>query len=265
MANDEIRDYSFDNNTATLNGKPVDTKTKVTSDASNFIGRVFLTMFIGLIITFAVAVGLGYLVAFFAKPALEAGNADSVLTGLVVAYIVSAVGIIILSFVIPITFARGKHNILVPGIIYCVLMGVIFTVIVLFTPILVLLYSLGITTVIFGVMALIGLLGRGKMKGLTIAIIGLMSGLLIMTLANIIFMLVAPDMFESFYWIISLGFFALVLLITVWDMRNIKNIAMRAEAHENNVVLYCAYIIYTDFISILIRVIYYLSIAMSKK
>ena len=114
-------------------------------------------------------------------------------------------------------------------------------------------------------MALIGFLGKGKMKGLTIAIIGLLAGILMVSLANIIFMLVAPEMFESFYWIISLAFFALIMLVTVWDMRNIKNIAMRGEAHGNNVVLFCAYIIYTDFISILIRVIYYLGIAMSKK
>ena len=265
MANDEIREYSFDNDTATLNGKPVVTEDRVTSSSATFIGKVFLTMFIGLIITTLVAVGLGYLVALVARPALEAGNGDSVLTGLIIGYLICGVGVIILSFVIPITFSRGKHNILVPGILYAVLMGGIFTVIVLFTPITILLYSLGITTAIFGVMALIGFLGKGKMKGLTIAIIGLLAGILMVSLANIIFMLVAPEMFESFYWIISLAFFALIMLVTVWDMRNIKNIAMRGEAHGNNVVLFCAYIIYTDFISILIRVIYYLGIAMSKK
>ena len=92
-----------------------------------------------------------------------------------------------------------------------------------------------------------------------------MVGLAVMVGANLIFMFVFPQLFESFYWIISLAFFALILLITAWDMRNIKHIAERGEANGNNVVLYCAYIIYTDFISILLRVIYYLSIAMSKK
>ena len=266
MANDEIREYSFDNDTAKLNGRPVETKkVKTSSESATFIGKVFLTMFAGLIITTLVAVGLGYLFAYLYLNAINTGNESDVLTGLIIAYIGSAVGIIILSFVIPITFARGKHNILIPGIIYAILMGVIFTVIVLFTDPLILVYSLGITTVIFGLMALIGFLGKGKLRGLSIAIIGLLGGILLISLANLIFMFVAPELFESFYWIISFAFFALILLVTIWDMRNIKNIAERGEANGNNVVLYCAYIIYTDFISILIRVIYYLSIAMSKK
>ena len=269
MANDEIRDYSFDNNnSAKLNGKSVEAKrvkTVTTSDSAGFIGKVFLTMFAGLVITTIVAVGLGFLFAFLYKGAQEAGNVEPLLTGLIISYVVSAVGIIVLSFVIPITFARGRHNILVPGIIYTVLMGVIFTVIILFTEPYILIYSLGITTVIFGLMALIGFLGKGRLGGLSIAIMGLMLGIGVMVLANLIFMWVAPDLFQTFYWAISLGFFALILLITVWDMRNIKNIASRGEANGNNVVLYCAYIIYTDFISILLRVIYYLSIATSKK
>lgn len=266
MANDEIRDYSFDNNnSAKLNGRTVTEKTKTTSESANFIGKVFLTMFAGLLITTLVAVGLGFLFAALYEPVAGTEQADSLITGLVIAYIISFIGILVLSFVIPITFARGKHNILIPGIIYTVLMGVVFTAVILVTDPVVLAYSLGITTAIFGLMALIGLLGKGSMKGITIAIIGLLSGIVLLVVANLIFMWVFPAMFTTLYWVISFAYFGVILLITIWDMRNIKYLATKGENTGNNVVLYCAYMIYVDFITILLRVIYYLAIASGRK
>ena len=114
-------------------------------------------------------------------------------------------------------------------------------------------------------MALIGFLGKGRMKGISIAIIGLMSGIILLVFANLIFMWIFPEAFQTLYWVISLAYFAVILLITVWDMRNIKRLAMRGETSGNNVVLYCAYMIYVDFITILLRVIYYLTIATSRR
>lgn len=266
MANDEIRDYSFDdNNHAKLNGKSVVEKPRTTAESASFIGKVFLTMFGGLLITTAVAVGLGFLFAYLYNGAIGTGKEESVLTGLIIAYVISAVGILVLSFVIPITFARGRHNILVPGIIYTILMGVIFTAIILFTDPLILAYSLGITTLIFGLMALIGFLGKGRMRGISIAIIGLLVGTGLLIITNLILMWIIPETFTVFYWVISFAYFAIILLITVWDMRNIKMLASRAEAHGNNVVLYCAYMIYVDFITILLRIIYYLALASGRK
>ena len=43
-----------------------------------------------------------------------------------------------------------------------------------------------------------------------------------------------------------------------WD--EIKKIAEAGATHDNNLTYYCAYILYSDFIAILIRVVYYLAI-----
>lgn len=264
--NNEIHDYSFDNNTqqAKVNGKVYNPST-TSSTSLSFIGKVFLTMFIGLLITTAVSVGTAYLYAGLLNAYKADQTAlDSITTGFLVAVIASGVGLLIMSFVLPIMFVRGKHNILVPGIIYTVLMGILLSIEVIFTDPKILLLALGLTTVIFGLMALIGFLGKGRMTGLGIAIIGLFAGLVILSIINIVITLLNPDTSMTLYWIISLGFFAVIMLITIWDMRQIKLIAERGEGQGNNVVLYCAFIIYTDFISILIRLIYYLGIASKK-
>ena len=263
--NNEIHDYSFDNNTqqAKVNGKVYNPST-TSSTSLSFIGKVFLTMFIGLLITTAVSVGTGYLFAGLLNIYKDTPTENTIITGFLAAVIVSGIGLLIMSFVLPIMFVRGKHNILVPGIIYTVLMGILLSIEVIFTDPEILLLALGITTAIFGLMALIGFLGKGRMTGLGIAIIGLFAGLVILSIINIVITLLNPDTSMTLYWIISLGFFAVIMLITIWDMRQIKLIAERGEGQGNNVVLYCAFIIYTDFISILIRLIYYLGIASKK-
>ena len=265
--NNEIHDYSFDSNSEVkVNGKVYNpSKEKTTSSSMSFIGKVFFAMFVGLLITSVVAVGTAYLVAFLLKAYDGTQTQNDIFMGLLVAAIVSGIGLLIMSFVLPIMFARGKHNILIPGIIYTVLMGVLLSVVVLFTEPEIILLALGMTTLIFAIMALIGFLSKGRLTGLRIAIGGLFIGLLILSVVNMLIWLFNPGLETMpFYWIISLGFFALIMFITIWDMRQIKAISERGEANGNNLVLYCAFIIYTDFISILIRLIYYLGLVNRK-
>ena len=256
--NDDIHDYSFESNGgAKINGKTI--KVKEVSSSTTFIGKVFLTMFVGLLITSGVAIGLAYLFAYLLA---TSSNPETVFAYIIGGVVISGISLLIMSFVLPITFARGKHSMLIPSIIFAILMGGLLSVEVLITDIEILLLALGATTLIFGIMAAIGFLGKGRLTGLSVAISGLFMGLLILSIINIVIMLMNPGMANmSLYWIISLGFFAVIMLITLWDMRNIKRISERASDAGNNLVLYCAFVIYTDFIAILIRLIYYLGIA----
>ena len=80
-----------------------------------FLTKVYGWMFICLLITTVVAAGLGYGMMYVLQSV--AGDEvlfSNVVTGMIVTLIVSVIALLIMSFVLPITFIRGKHNIIVP-------------------------------------------------------------------------------------------------------------------------------------------------------
>ena len=238
---------------------------QVTSNGSVYtLGKVFAYMFAGLLITTLIALGLGALFNYLllnnqAVTDFSATGA-AILLGLL---ITSAIGIIVLSFVVPITVARGRHSVLVPSIIYAVLMGVLLSTICIVVPWYLLGITFGITSLIFGLMALIAFLAKGKLNGLAIAAIGLLIGAGFIALTMWILMLTGVDV-TLLYWIVSLAVFAAMMLITIWDLWRIKKIAENGEM-TNNLSLYCAFILYNDFIYILLRVLRIVLIVMSNK
>ena len=66
-------------------------------------------------------------------------------------------------------------------------------------------------------------------------------------------------------WIVSLLVFAFLMLITLYDVYRIKKIAENGAQQDNNLINYCAYILYSDYIAILIRVIYFLMLITGKR
>ena len=218
------------------------------------IAKVFGYMFAGLLITTVIALGLG---AFFNYVLMKNTPVTDFETGtavtMIALLIVSGIGLIVLSFVVPITVARGRHSVLVPSIIYAVLMGIMLSTIAAFIPWYLLGITFGITTVIFGLMALIGFLSKGQLPGLAIAAMGLFIGAGIIALFMWILMLLGQNV-TVLYWIVSMATFAAMMLITIFDLARIKQIAQNGEM-TNNLSLYCAFILYNDFIYILLRVL----------
>ena len=66
-------------------------------------------------------------------------------------------------------------------------------------------------------------------------------------------------------WIVSLAIFAFLMLMTMWDVARINKIAEKGAEGGNNLIYYCAYILYSDFIALLVRVIYYVAIFTRKR
>lgn len=236
-----------------------------------FLTKVFGVMFLCLLITTVVAAGLGY--GFQALLIQSVNNgatidfSNNLVLGMIGMLIVSAIALLVMSFVLPITFIRGKHNILVPLIIYVVLMGVLLSSFTwMFEP-LILVEGFGITTLIFGVMALLGYLSKGRVAGLGVILLGLLIGAGLLALFNFLSILFGgiSQANVTISWIVSFAIFAFLMLLTMWDVARISQIAEKGMNSGNNLVYYCAYILYSDFISILIRVIYYLAIITSKK
>ena len=231
------------------------------------IAKVFSYMFFGLLITTAIAIGLGILfqrvLLANASTDLEARIQETGALILLIALIVAFIGIIVLSIVVPIVAIRNRHSVLVPAIIYCVLMGVVLSTLVIFIDWFVLGLTFGITAGIFGLMALIALLSKSRLNGLAIAAIGLFVGAGILALVMWILMIAGVEI-TTLYWAISLITFAAVMLITIWDMARIKAIAERGEMNPN-VSLYCAYVLYNDFIIIFLRLLRFVLLATSRK
>ena len=233
-----------------------------------FLTKVFGMMFLCLLITTVVAAGLGYGFLFLLNATAKDGvYNDNLITGMLVALIVSAIALLIMSFVLPITFAKGKHNIIVPLMIYVVLMGILLSCFTwVFEPI-ILVESFGITALIFGLMALLGYLSKGKVAGIGIVMLGLLIGAGLLTLFNFLLMIFngVKESNVMISWIVSFAIFAFLMLMTIWDVARISKIADQGMNSGNNLIYYSAYILYSDFIAILIRVIYYLAIITGKR
>ncbi|MBO4703316.1 MAG: US12 family protein [Bacilli bacterium] len=234
-----------------------------------FLSKVFGLMFICLLITTAVAAGLGYGIqalilnsqSYDPTAPLET-LPSNILTVFLIMVFVSAIGLIVMSFVLPITFARGKHNIFVPLMIYVVLMGILLSLFTFLFDWLILVEAFGITTLIFGLMAFLGYISKGRLTGIGFILLGLMIGALALSLINWMMILIGGIKEQNIMisWIVSLIVFAFLMLVTLYDVYRIKKIAEAGATHDNNLTYYCAYILYSDFIAILIRVVYYLAI-----
>ena len=224
------------------------------------LAKIFGYMFGGLLITAAVAAGLGvmfrYLLGIDYNNGVDANMQSTAAIVLIVLMIASFIGIIVMSFVVPITAAKENHSALVPAIIYSILMGVMLSTITVFIPWFLLGITFGITSAVFGLMALIAFLSKGRLNGLAIAAIGLLIGAAILSGVLLLLMLFGAigGSMVWLYWVISLAVFAAVMLITIWDLARIKKIAEQGKL-TNNLSLYCAYILYNDFINIFLRIL----------
>ena len=233
-----------------------------------FLTKVFGMMFICLLITTVVAAGFGYGFQYLLNTtAVDGVYNEKLLMGLFVTLGISIVALLVMSFVLPITFARGRHNIFVPLMIYVVLMGLMLSTFTFIFDWVILVESFGITSVIFGVMALLGYISKGRLAGIGFILIGLLIGAAALSLINWGMMMFGyfNETNVRLYWIVSLLIFAFLMLVTLYDVYRIKKIAEAGAGNDNNLTYYCAYILYSDFIAILIRVIYYVAMISGRR
>ena len=100
------------------------------------------------------------------------------------------------------------------------------------------------------------------MSTLAVVGLGLLIGALILSLFNFILYLIVG--FEPLYWIVSFLFFIAIILLTIFDLNNVKQIAMNGGG-ERNVAFMCALNLYVDFIYIFIRILRIIAIIMGNK
>ena len=240
---------------------------------NSLMGRVYGYMFFGILITAIIAFGVGILfnVWIFGQISIseDLGNVDKIdRTGLITLLVVlgiSALGVIIMSFVVQGTYFRGRKSVLAPALIYCILMGLLLSSLVMFVPWPVLGITFLITASIFGIMFLISYLSKGSLNFLGVIGIGLFIGAALISLVGWIFLLTGfLGNYMHLYWIVSFISFAAIMFITIWDMWRIKKIAEAGEMNDN-LALFCAFTLYVDFIYLFLRVLRFVSYFFSRR
>ena len=230
----------------------------VSTSSSKFIGKVFLYTFIALAITAVTSAIIGLVFSKAICPVdynYEEFVIDTVaIQPYIILLIVSLVMYFPLIIWINIVCFRGRGRMDIPFVLYAIVMGVLISSFTMFVPIPVIAISFGITCVVFGLLALIGLTAKKDLSFLGLVALGLFLGALLISLFNLIWSLVLPDSFNDLYWVVSFLIFGAMMLITIFDVWRVKKIAQAGE-QSNNIALYCAFNLYVDFIYIFIRIL----------
>ena len=227
------------------------------------LARIYGYMAINLAVTAVVAI----LVAWFFSSHINSFESIQQANGYVTAYfatlIVSFIAILILGIWLPVRLVRGKHSLWVPYILYGVFMGALLSVVLIAgISYAIIGEAFGIAAAAFLIMFFIGYFSKKDFSLPAYIAIGFLS----MAMLLVVFWLIIGaasggldrlgvyrlDMIYS-------GIVCLIMLIFIAiDGHRVKQIAAQGSA-SNNMYLYCAYVMYSDFITLLLRVIYILA------
>ena len=227
------------------------------SSGSKFIGAVFLYLTLALLVTFSVVGAMGALFRF----ALYDGSEESFMT-FVYVFIGALVLYLPVMIWVHIAARRNGKSLGVAFFVYSILMGALIAPVCVLFDFWTILIALGTTCLAFAIMALIAWTSKKNMSTLAVVGFGLLIGALILSLFNFILYLFVG--FEPLYWLVSFLFFIAIILITIFDLNNVKQIAMNGGA-ERNVAFMCALNLYVDFIYIFIRILRIIAIIMGNK
>lgn len=208
--------------------------------------KVFGLMFALLIVTGLTALGLG---AAFTNLPINAVNGITIGASIVT---------VILSFVLEFAFLKNGKTAFPIAVVYAACMGVLLASFVAYLPWQILSSSFLITAGIFGLMALVALIGR-KANMNIMALVGafLLLGVGGMFGFSFLFMIFFPGFAYGMicaYMVIS---FAAIMLITIADIWSVGKICANGDI-DSNLSLFLAVKLYSDFIQIFIRIVWIL-------
>lgn len=212
---------------------------------SKFLGVVFGYAALGFLVTAAIALFVGYL--FTSVYPIDV-NGD-VYIGLIIG--ASALQLVLMLWITFGVFRRGG-NMIVPFALYTIAMGILLSTLTLTMDWYLIGMTIGLTCLVFGVMAAVGYFSKVNLSGLLIVGMGLMIGSIFLALINFF---IGSGTIE---WIVTFASFGAIMLITAFDVWRVKKIADSGQASKN-LALYCAFNIYVDFVYMLIRIAIILS------
>lgn len=217
------------------------------SVSSSSVTKVFGWMFYGLLLTFGTALGL-YLSAGYGVI-----SADAYLTVLAV----SAMSYLVFSFIAIFVMARtqNKTTSIIIYSIYALLLGIVLSSIFITTDISDVVYALGTTSLVFGIMALYGYFTKRDLTGFASILTMLLIGIIVMSFVNFLLsFFLGSAAFTMMDWIFSYAVLGIIIGYVAFDVQRIKH-AAEAGALCNSLPIYLAFNLYTDFVYIFIRIV----------
>lgn len=229
-----------------------------TTNSALSIGKVFAYLAFGLGVTFVVCTIISIIFGNWIM-----NDPENATYTLFIAMVVSIIVQFVLTLVMNIGINKAKWNLLIPYILYGVTMGVMLSTFTIFLPWEVISITIGITTLLFGILALIGIFTKSNLNPLLYVAMALFFGSLVLVGMNFLMALLLPTIWDTLCWIVSIVMFAAIMFITIFDVWQIKKISQNGY-NSKNLSLWCAYRLYLDYISLLIRVLYFVLIAYLK-
>jgi FtsH-binding integral membrane protein len=220
--------------------------------------RVFAYMGLGLLVTAVVAVVSGY----FFSVGIDA-NTESGINTYYTSIIIAAISLFILMLLIHFLVMRKGWNMWPWYIAYAVAMGVMLSTFTMFIPYYVLGITFGITCLCFASMAISGYIAKGNLTIVGFLGMGFLVGALGLSLLNVILYFALGTEWSSLYLIVSILSFVGIMLITCFDVWNITKMIASGNMSPN-LSLYCAFSLYTDFIYLFIRILYFVMLVLGK-
>lgn len=226
------------------------------SDSAGYsIAKVFGYMGIFILVTALVTIGLGLGLNYWIMSSTTDEEFANIAQTIIILLIVAGIGLIVTTIVSQVVFLKGKHSVIIPAVIYAALMGIVLGLIAaLINNWAILGFTFAITAGVFGIMALIGLLSKGRLTGLAIVGLGLLFGAMFISLFMVIIMIFFPALYEWYYWIVTLMMFAAVMFMTIYDISHIKQLAANGALNKN-LSMYLAFNLYVDFIYLFMRIL----------
>lgn len=211
-----------------------------TESTSSFtMTKVFGWMFYAILLTALTAFGLPYLLVAINQTELYGGI---LIAGLIAVFVLSFIG----QFVI----ARAKSKPVAISIfsLFAVAMGIWISPLVIMYEAEVLIYSLFVTSGIFGIMAIYGAVTKRDLSGFGSFLFMMLLGSLVLLLLNL---LIQSD---GLNWVLSYVVLAVYIGFIAFDINRVKKMAATGQFGLNAALL-MALNLYIDFVYVFIRVV----------
>ena len=245
--------------------QPTGEANAVSVNVSKTLAKCFGYMAIALVITALSAFGVGLLFTklifadYIFAGEITGMNADA-FVGYMVVMIASFLLLVIDSFVMTKMVAKPNRSAWIPYIIYAILMGVFLSSFLVFgVDFATIGEAAGISAAVFGALFLVGWFSKKDLNVWAYIGISFLSILFFFGIFGLLLWVFLPGAGLVYNLIFSLALAVVLLIVIATDVFNIRRIIERG-GNSDNLALYCAFVMYGDFVVIFVRILYYLTL-----
>jgi len=254
----EIYNEEQNKNSASYSEKKI---SKANLSSGLAIGKIYLWFAVGLLLTGAVAMGLPFLMT-----SIYGGATDEAFNAYMVVLVISLIMYIPCCIAINIaSFAKHAAAIGIFYVLFALSFGGLLSCVTLVLPVDTMFYAFFITAGSFALMGFLGYITKGKIGMPILFLCAFVFGLTIIALFNLL--LFNGSSYIMYYWIISIATLVIFLLIAAVDTnRVIRNAQNNPNLASNNtMIIYSAYVLYSDFMIIFYYVLRLLAMFSNNK